>query len=530
MTSERSWTTHDALRTTATGNLLAEAERAGVAVFVKESITLGYGDHGERWIAEDTPLEESNTVIVAAAEGERLTNGFTGADRRGVVLRFGLFYGPSARSTDEALRLARFRLSMLPGPAHAYVTSTHVDDVASAVVAALTVPAGVYNVGDDIPLTRRDYVMAFADAFALSPPRLLPAGLLRRLAPQPPPSSPPPSAAATRSSGRRPGGSRPMRMPARDGTTPPNSGPGARRPPDGEGRPGQARPGAAGEPSPQPLSAAAGRWATPAGSPPTPRRPRPPRRTRRRNRSPAGGRMPRSRRRSPACRRPAGPRRSGRSDRAGRPSADRELLGRDPAERHVGGADAVGAQHDLVQHARRRRPRPRSARPPDSGRWPAHRRGARPRRRRCPSRAARSATPSAQPAARSGIDVGGPATSTSSSTQVDITAPDRRPAPRPGPRVRATRTATRPARPVDAGRQRRSLRPVQHGVLPRPQDPHRPAVAVGQTRGPPPAAARPPSPRTPRRSPMPARPDPRPAGTTRRPSPGRRAPPTRSAA
>ena len=184
MTNERSWTTHNWLRTTATRNLLAEAERAGVAVFVKESITLGYGDHGERWIAEDTPLEESNPVIVAAAEGERLTNGFTGADRRGVVLRFGLFYGPTARSTDEALRLARVRLSMLPGPADAYVTSTHVDDVASAVVAALTVPAGVYNVGDDIPLTRRDYVMAFADAFALSPLRLLPAGLLRRLAPR----------------------------------------------------------------------------------------------------------------------------------------------------------------------------------------------------------------------------------------------------------------------------------------------------------------------------------------------------------
>ena len=41
----------------------------------------------------------------------------------------------------------------------------HVVDAASAVVAALDAPAGVYNVVDDEPLTRRAFSDAFAAAF-----------------------------------------------------------------------------------------------------------------------------------------------------------------------------------------------------------------------------------------------------------------------------------------------------------------------------------------------------------------------------
>jgi nucleoside-diphosphate-sugar epimerase len=43
---------------------------------------------------------------------------------------------------------------------------------------------GVYNVCDDAPLTRLEYVNAFTDAFALPRPRLLPSGLVRCLVPK----------------------------------------------------------------------------------------------------------------------------------------------------------------------------------------------------------------------------------------------------------------------------------------------------------------------------------------------------------
>ena len=52
------------------------------------------------------------------------------------------------------------------GPART-LSSIHVDDAATAVVAALDAPAGVYNVVDDEPLTRREMADAFAAAFGL---------------------------------------------------------------------------------------------------------------------------------------------------------------------------------------------------------------------------------------------------------------------------------------------------------------------------------------------------------------------------
>jgi nucleoside-diphosphate-sugar epimerase len=49
------------------------------------------------------------------------------------------------------------------------------DDAASAVVASLRVPAGVYNVGDDQPVRHREYVDALADAMNVRHPKLPPA-------------------------------------------------------------------------------------------------------------------------------------------------------------------------------------------------------------------------------------------------------------------------------------------------------------------------------------------------------------------
>ena len=59
---------------------------------------------------------------------------------------------------------------MAAGSPTGYLSAIHTDDVASAVVAAIDAPTGIYNVGDDEPLTKCDYVDAFASAFGL--PRL----------------------------------------------------------------------------------------------------------------------------------------------------------------------------------------------------------------------------------------------------------------------------------------------------------------------------------------------------------------------
>jgi nucleoside-diphosphate-sugar epimerase len=62
------------------------------------------------------------------------------------------------------LRAARRGWSMMPGDAGAYTVTIAADDAASAVAAALTAPAGTYNVVDDDPLTRAEWADALAAA------------------------------------------------------------------------------------------------------------------------------------------------------------------------------------------------------------------------------------------------------------------------------------------------------------------------------------------------------------------------------
>jgi nucleoside-diphosphate-sugar epimerase len=173
------WKTHNRLRTETTRHLIDAARVHGVSRLVKESVTFAYPDSGDAWIDESVPVDEAIKMLQPTIEGERLVEAYDGVDGVGVVLRFGLFYGPHARSVDEALRTARLRRFPWPGPEAAYLSSVHLDDVATAVVAALGAPGGLYNVVDDDPVTKREYVDAFAAAFGLPRLKLLPARTVR---------------------------------------------------------------------------------------------------------------------------------------------------------------------------------------------------------------------------------------------------------------------------------------------------------------------------------------------------------------
>ena len=165
------WATHNRLRADATHHLLAAARDAGINRVVKESITFTYPDCGDRWIDEETPIEGVPSLLEPTIVGDRLVLDFVAEGREGVLLRFGFFYSAATRSTDEYLQVARLRMSPMPGPPDAYVSSIHVDDAAAAVVLAFDAPPGVYNIVDDEPLTRRDYADAFAAAFRTGPAR-----------------------------------------------------------------------------------------------------------------------------------------------------------------------------------------------------------------------------------------------------------------------------------------------------------------------------------------------------------------------
>lgn len=169
------WATNDRLRREGT-RILADASRdAGVEALVKETVSFFYRDGGDHWIDEDWPIDRQ-PFSAASLDAEDTTLAFTGDGRRGVVLRFGLFYSDDARALAEGLRMAKLGFGPMIGPASAYRASIHVDDAATAVVAALDAPAGAYNVADQ-PITNGEWNAAFASAFGFrklrSTPRLV---------------------------------------------------------------------------------------------------------------------------------------------------------------------------------------------------------------------------------------------------------------------------------------------------------------------------------------------------------------------
>ena len=176
----KGWAMHDRLRVDATRNLVAAAIAGGASHFVKESVTFVYADAGDEWIDEGGALISDLGLLAPAVEGEHLALEFAAAGGAAAILRFGLFYGGvDNRATLDALKLARLRRSTIAGSRDAYMASIHCDDVATAVVAALGVETGIYNVVDDTPLRRGDYLDAFASAFAIPTPKPTPGRLMK---------------------------------------------------------------------------------------------------------------------------------------------------------------------------------------------------------------------------------------------------------------------------------------------------------------------------------------------------------------
>ena len=157
----RAWRACHRIRTEGSAAVVDAALAAGVPRVLQESVSMLYADQGDGWIDESMPVDQMpNAVGNHAAEAN--ARRFTEAGGTGIVLRLGLFYGPGAAHSEQLWQLARLHVAPVLGPPRSYVSSIHLADGAAAIVALLGAPAGVYNVVDDEPLTKR----AFADATA----------------------------------------------------------------------------------------------------------------------------------------------------------------------------------------------------------------------------------------------------------------------------------------------------------------------------------------------------------------------------
>jgi nucleoside-diphosphate-sugar epimerase len=172
------WRENDRVRREGSASLVDAAIAEGVARFVQESFAPVYPDCGDAWIDEGAPLSPvryNRTVVDAERSAER----FTASGGVGVVLRFAGFYGPDAFTLHAMCDMVRRGWSPLPGAPDGFASSVAHDDAAAAVVAALGIPAGAYNVVDDEPVRRREYAGVIAATLGVAPPRPTPAWMTR---------------------------------------------------------------------------------------------------------------------------------------------------------------------------------------------------------------------------------------------------------------------------------------------------------------------------------------------------------------
>ena len=161
------------IRREASANLAEAASAAGAARFIQESFAPVYPDRGDEWIDETVPIEPAR-YVESVRNAESAATEFTKRGGKGVVLRFSFFYDPGSPFTLEIIRLVRAGIAPVFGSPEGFMSSLWTDDAAMAVVSALDVPAGTYNVTDDDPVRRREAFDALAAALGVKRPKPLP--------------------------------------------------------------------------------------------------------------------------------------------------------------------------------------------------------------------------------------------------------------------------------------------------------------------------------------------------------------------
>jgi nucleoside-diphosphate-sugar epimerase len=126
------WRENDRLRAEASRILVDAAIAAGAEVYVQPTVTFVYPQNGQ--VSEDTPVGDVLPILRSALAAEQETERFASAGGRGVVLRFGLLDGPGTWF-DE--------------PMGDFGATLHVSDAGRALLSALSLPSGIYNVCRD---------------------------------------------------------------------------------------------------------------------------------------------------------------------------------------------------------------------------------------------------------------------------------------------------------------------------------------------------------------------------------------------
>ena len=145
---------------------LAEACLEHDKLLIYTNGCFGYGDHGDAWITEETPLNPSPMGLGHAAMVRHLNDLHAQRRLKVIVLTAGFVYGPGGLFKSAFYdTLAKNQLRVF-GAGENYWSTVHVDDLAQSFSSALSSEAygENFNVVDDEPIRLRELVDALTEA------------------------------------------------------------------------------------------------------------------------------------------------------------------------------------------------------------------------------------------------------------------------------------------------------------------------------------------------------------------------------
>lgn len=165
--SRPDWARNDAVRIRGTTNLIDACAREGVGRLVAQSVAFVASPSRDAWSAGTEPLAPLGFLRSASVMEQLLRS----APFACAVLRGGLFYGEGTGVQAEWESAASARAFNLPRSPLDFVSLIHVEDMARAVVAALTSRLdGCYPVVDDEPVRWQDLFSGLAAECGAPPP------------------------------------------------------------------------------------------------------------------------------------------------------------------------------------------------------------------------------------------------------------------------------------------------------------------------------------------------------------------------
>jgi 2-alkyl-3-oxoalkanoate reductase len=149
-------------------NLLAGMREIGVRRYILQASGFWYAP-GPGLADESSPLAVDASPGVAASARtyvELESTASRSSEIDCVAMRYGFFYGPGTWYTCTADMGEQVRRQQVPiiGAGQGVWSFVHIDDAASATVAALTCAPGAYNIVDDHPSPQSVWLPAFAHA------------------------------------------------------------------------------------------------------------------------------------------------------------------------------------------------------------------------------------------------------------------------------------------------------------------------------------------------------------------------------